>query len=650
MKKNLLFLLVFFCGSQLFSQSQRLVLVEEFTQASCPPCEASTPQLNSTLEANATKLVQLRYQTSWPGVDPMNADNPGEVRTRVDYYGVTGVPTALVGGVVPTGNTFPALVSNANIDARYGVSSPVAMDLTHSFSADLSTVSFTLNITNEGMTDYDAAGAKLRIALVEEKISWPTPPGSTSIQVFDAVMKTFYTGPEGIDVAAIPAGETWTMTWDDMMLPPSVYDYRELALVAFIQDDVTKDVHQSAHSSPQVLSGFPDFSIEAVSPAASGLCEYDYQPQVMVTNIGDGAATAGFTVDATVNGNVAASVDVTDLLGAGESIMIDFPLLTLDGGTNNINFVLSNAGFEYASLNNASLTDTQLKISAPQSTLQAGFEDEQGLFYPTNAALDLGYNISFVVMDQQSVTDYFGGNVPAPDALGAYGTSINSLWVNFYQWDPNAYPDNDSEMTLIDQLDLTEALSASLSFDRAYAMWSGAPSADGMEILISDDCGETWTVVYENSGTSMATVPAQDPLYVPGKGDWVTDDIDISQYSGKNITVKVRVISAWGNNLWLDNINVNYLTNTLDEIGIDEMNVSPNPTSDMTNIEFELNESKAVSVVVYSALGQKVYNKNFGTLNGYQNLQIDMSDLNEGVYNVKINFDEKSTSRLVSKN
>ena len=66
-----------------FAQSQRLTLLEEFTQASCGPCASQNPALNTLLNANTTKAISIKYQTSWPGVDPMNAQTQAEVGPRV---------------------------------------------------------------------------------------------------------------------------------------------------------------------------------------------------------------------------------------------------------------------------------------------------------------------------------------------------------------------------------------------------------------------------------------------------------------------------------------------------------------------------------------------------------------------------------------
>jgi hypothetical protein len=43
MKKPLLIAAALFAMTSAFGQSQRTVLFEEFTQASCPPCAATNP-------------------------------------------------------------------------------------------------------------------------------------------------------------------------------------------------------------------------------------------------------------------------------------------------------------------------------------------------------------------------------------------------------------------------------------------------------------------------------------------------------------------------------------------------------------------------------------------------------------------------------
>ncbi|MGB3084177.1 MAG: hypothetical protein WBB21_05640, partial [Saprospiraceae bacterium] len=83
-----LFFLFFVLNINTDAQAPRRVLVEEFTQASCPPCAVYNPGFHKIIftPGNETKVSLLCYQTSWPGSDPMNAQNPTDVANRVTYY------------------------------------------------------------------------------------------------------------------------------------------------------------------------------------------------------------------------------------------------------------------------------------------------------------------------------------------------------------------------------------------------------------------------------------------------------------------------------------------------------------------------------------------------------------------------------------
>jgi len=105
-----------------FAQSQRFILAEEFTQASCGPCAAQNPAFNAVLEANTTKIIGLKYQVWWPGYDPMYNHNKSEVNTRVAYYAVNGVPNARLDGTnnagAPSGIT-QSVIDNLTLTFRH---------------------------------------------------------------------------------------------------------------------------------------------------------------------------------------------------------------------------------------------------------------------------------------------------------------------------------------------------------------------------------------------------------------------------------------------------------------------------------------------------------------------------------------------------
>ncbi|HFC00506.1 MAG TPA: hypothetical protein ENJ53_06845, partial [Phaeodactylibacter sp.] len=120
MKRGLLFtfLLLMIHGLS-FGQAQRKAFVEEFTNASCGPCASQNPDFNALIANNLDKVVVLKYQTDFPGYDPMNEQNPSEVDTRQAYYSVNGVPTAIIDGVTP-GNDYGGGIGAWNITATNG--------------------------------------------------------------------------------------------------------------------------------------------------------------------------------------------------------------------------------------------------------------------------------------------------------------------------------------------------------------------------------------------------------------------------------------------------------------------------------------------------------------------------------------------------
>ena len=98
MKRLSILALALLCTFAVSAQHQRRVLIEEFTNASCPPCASQNPGFNAVVEANIQYLTPIKYQTNWPGFDPMNVQTQTDVAPRVTYYGVTGVPNGRQNG------------------------------------------------------------------------------------------------------------------------------------------------------------------------------------------------------------------------------------------------------------------------------------------------------------------------------------------------------------------------------------------------------------------------------------------------------------------------------------------------------------------------------------------------------------------------
>ena len=77
----------------MYAQFDRMVLKNSPRQAA-DPVPSQNPGFNALLQENTDIATSIKYQVWWPGYDPMYEHNTSDVDTRVDYYGITGVPHA----------------------------------------------------------------------------------------------------------------------------------------------------------------------------------------------------------------------------------------------------------------------------------------------------------------------------------------------------------------------------------------------------------------------------------------------------------------------------------------------------------------------------------------------------------------------------
>lgn len=103
------------------------------------------------------------------------------------------------------------------------------------------------------------------------------------------------------------------------------------------------------------------------------------------------------------------------------------------------------------------------------------------------------------------------------------------------------------------QIDLGQVNNALLTFDIAYAQYD-QNSLDGLRIDISADCGETFQqTAYFRRGAALSTAGVSTSSFVPASaGDWRSDTLDLTQYTGNQIIIRFVALNENGNNLYLD--------------------------------------------------------------------------------------------------
>ncbi len=134
---------------------------------------------------------------------------------------------------------------------------------------------------------------------------------------------------------------------------------------------------------------------------------------------------------------------------------------------------------------------------------------------------------------------------------GGFGNSINSMVFDNYSW--NIPGEKDELQTM--RLDLGSYSSALLTFDVAYQVFSGY--SDSLAVLISTDCGVSFTKAYIKGGADLSTAGSSGTSFVPTSNQWRKDSISLNSYTGQSIIVAFQNINGYGNKLYIDNINLN---------------------------------------------------------------------------------------------
>ena len=283
MKKNFLTICAMVVLSvAVFGQSQRFILFEEFTQASCGPCASQNPAFNALLNANTAKCTSIKYQTSWPGYDPMNLHNASEVANRVSYYNVSGVPDVVMDGNAYHGS--PSGVNQSKINTQYAVPSPFELTI----NQQLSPGNDTIYVTMLGKATAPVSGTLIaHSAVIENHIHFATPPGSNGEKDFYHVMKKMLPSSSGTTLpTSFETGDYFLLHYAWKLA--NVYSISELNVVGFVQNNLTKAVQQAANTSVTAITGVYQNDLTLSNPGnmLTSYCEPFLEPTFELQNNG----------------------------------------------------------------------------------------------------------------------------------------------------------------------------------------------------------------------------------------------------------------------------------------------------------------------------------------------------------------------------
>ncbi|MCW5900102.1 MAG: T9SS type A sorting domain-containing protein [Flavobacteriales bacterium] len=157
--------------------------------------------------------------------------------------------------------------------------------------------------------------------------------------------------------------------------------------------------------------------------------------------------------------------------------------------------------------------------------------------------------------------------------------------------------------------DLSGAQQITITYRYAFAR-RNPNNDDRLRVYVSSNCGTTWSLRQQLRGSmALATAPDNNGTFVPdGQGQWgyaLIDNISFPYHSQK-FRVRFEFESHGGNDLYLDDININGVHVGLEELALEGggLLVVPNPAAEQAQVLFHLETGGAVRVELFDALGR----------------------------------------------
>lgn len=375
---------------------------------------------------------------------------------------------------------------------------------------------------------------------------------------------------------------------------------------------------------PNAVTVALDASMLSIANPTSGTetCENQFTITAVLRNKGTSTLTSA-TIELLIDNASTQTINWTGSLATNLTEDITFNTVTLSEGTHDIEVVVSspNGGTDL-NTNNDNSTASVTVLSGTATGTFPVVEDFESAIPSEWSVENPDNNITF---------ETYNGT-------GGFSASNNCIWIDFYSDGNNIA--GQSDYLNLPSFNMNLSLATSISFDLAYAYYD-ATYNDSLIIEASVDCGATWERAWADGYETMATAGEQGSAWTPSSAsDWKTVTVDLNDFNGNsNVKFRFHGKSGWGNNLYLDNIN---LTST---IGVDEenpidVNIYPNPATNM--IYFQANQN-IERITFMDAMGRII-----STQSVQQNIgSLDVSSFASGIYFLQMTSGTSTTTQRI---
>ncbi len=377
-----------------------------------------------------------------------------------------------------------------------------------------------------------------------------------------------------------------------------------------------------------VATASDDAGITSTISPTGTLCSGTITPTVVLRNFGSNALTS-VTINYSVDGVPQTPFSWTGSLATNISTNVNLPSISVSAAahTFDASTSLPNTVADQVPGNDAVSQGSFNVISAGASL--PFFEGFEGAYLPTG----------FTANNNDGVTTWAKTTVAAKSGSA-------SAFMDYFNYSTSKGEEDD---IITPAVNLSTGSNPQVSFELAYQLFTDptdpAPFSDTLEVLISTDCGLTWNSIYRKESTNLTTTtPTFSSIsFVPTANQWRKETISLAAYaSSPSAMIMFRGIGDYENQMYIDDINIDFSTGIEDNSASTSVNIFPNPATNVINVLFtSVNNTE---IVVLNIVGEVIYT-NSNVLNRIN--KIDMSKEAEGVYFVKVKSGDQITTKKI---
>ncbi|MGN6214777.1 M43 family zinc metalloprotease [Parafilimonas sp.] len=370
-------------------------------------------------------------------------------------------------------------------------------------------------------------------------------------------------------------------------------------------------------------------ALQSIDAPAARICSSSLTPAVTIQNAGTQVLTS-LNITVLIDGKSSSTYSWNGALAHNATAQVQLNDLTIADGIHTIAVYTSGPNNKPDEVTDNDTLTSAFQYYSAVATVSEGFENTT--FPPT--AWDI-VNPDGYITWRRTTNAARSGNA--------------SVMINNFNYNAN----DQKDYLRFPDINIADVDSAFLSFYVAAATYTDINTAnnvwDTLEVLVSKDCGATYTSIYKKYGSDLVTRTTPTTTeFVPTSSEWRKDSINLADYiNAGNIMLAFRNTEEYENNIYLDDVNLRTVTIN-PNLKAQGFLVTPNPATHNVAVQFYPPPSNLKAIVVYSMMGQKIIQVNInGEAGTYYD--IDLSRCAAGMYIVQAIFSDKVLTKKIIK-